>query len=131
MKPIGIDTNALITFRLKREPEFKQVKNLIEKCLLGKIKVYIPLPVLLEIEWVLRSFYNEPKEKIIKFFEELLLIDNVLLTNKDEVNFTVNLYKNTSGVSFTDCFIVRQVQSQGFGFLTFDKQLENLYNSLL
>lgn len=123
----GIDTNVLLIFRLKRNPGFKIVQTLFEKCLEGKSKIYFPLPALLETEWVLRSFYKEPKEKTIQFFEELLLIDNLLIDNKEEIKFSLNLYKNSNQVSFTDCVIVKQIQNQSTHFLTFDQDLEKLY----
>ena len=69
MRVTGIDTNVLLSFRLKREPGYKKAANLFEKCLEGKGKIYTPLPVLLETEWVLRYYYKEPKEKIVQFFE--------------------------------------------------------------
>lgn len=126
----GIDTNVLLTFLLKREPGFKVVKKLFEACLEGKTKIYLPLPALLETEWVLRSFYKQPKEKIVQFFEEMLLLDNLLIDNKEEVKFSLNLYKNSNQVSFTDCIIVNQIQNQATHFLTFDKDLEKIYQEL-
>lgn len=130
MKTIGIDTNLLISFRLRRKPDYQKIQTLIGKCLEGKLRIYIPVLVLLEIEWVLRSFYKEPKENVIKFLEELLLIDDVYIDDKDEISFSLNLYKNASKVSFTDCVVVRQIQSKEFEFLTSDRDLEKLYNSI-
>jgi predicted nucleic-acid-binding protein len=130
MTTIGIDTNTLLTLRLKREPDFTKVKTLFEKCIEGKIKIYVPLPVILENEWVLRSFYKQPKEKIIQFLNELLLIDMVVVDSKDEIKVALNLYKNENGVNFTDCVILQLIKSKNYEFLTFDRSLERLYYSL-
>lgn len=127
MTIIGIDTNVLITYRLKRNPGFDIAFSLFEDCLEGKSQAYLPLPALLETEWVLRSFYKQPKEEVIQFFEELLLIDNLLIDTKEEVKFSLNLYKNSSQVSFTDCVIIKQIQNQASNFLTFDQDLEKLF----
>jgi predicted nucleic-acid-binding protein len=130
MKTTGIDTNALLAFRLQREPIVNEVKKLFEQTLERQVKVYIPLPVILEVEWVLRSYYNQEKEVILPFFEELLKIDNVIVDNKDELRLAVNLYRE-SKISFTDSIIVTLVQTKDYDFLTFDKDLEKVYQSLL
>ncbi len=131
MKTAGIDTNALLAFRLQREPIFKEVKRLFEQVIENKAKIYIPIAVLLEVEWVLRSYYKQDKDIIIPFFEELLLLDNVVVDNKAEVKLAVNLYKESSQISFTDSLIAIQITSLDYEFLTYDKDLKKVYQSLL
>jgi predicted nucleic-acid-binding protein len=131
MKIVGIDTNALLTFRLQREPNSNEVKRLFEQSLANKAKIYVPLPVILEVEWVLRSYYKQDKESILSFFDELLLLDNVLTDYKEDIKFALNLYKNSNKISFTDSIIVSIVKSKDYEFLTFDRELEKIYQSLL
>lgn len=131
MKTIAIDTNVILTFRLKREPGFKKTEKLFKDCLDGKLKILLTNTTLLETEWVLRSVYKEPKAKIVKFFEELTRIDNLVTPDKSNVRVTLNLYKENSGVGFTDCVIlVETKQQRPDKFLTFDKQLQKLYKAL-
>lgn len=130
MKTVGIDSNVLITLKLQREPGFSKAKSHLRDCLDGKIKLFIPETALLETEWVLRSFYKQPKDKIVEYFEELLLIDNFLMDDKESIKSSLNLYKNSTGLSFTDCIIVKQIHDKGFHFLTFDQKLEKLFISL-
>lgn len=129
MKTVGIDTNVLLTLRLHREPYFKKAKDLLERCLDGKIKIYLPFPALLEIEWVLRSFYKQPKEKVTQFFDELLLIDNMVIEQKDIIKFSLNLYKNNN-IGFTDSVIIGQTKNKNYDFLTFDQGLGKLFKSI-
>jgi len=131
MKTVGIDTNALLSFRLQREPTSNEVKKLFEQSLENKTKLYIPFPVILEVEWVLRSYYKQNKEAILPFFEEMLLLGNVLTDYKEEIKFALNLYRNSNKISFTDAIIVSIVKSKGYDFLTFDRDLEKTYQSLL
>ena len=131
MNIVGIDTNALLTFRLQREPNSNEVKRLFEQSLASKAKIYVPLPVILEVEWVLRSYYKQDKESILSFFDELLLLDNVLTDYKEDIKFALNLYKNSNIISFTDSIIVSIVKSKDYEFLTFDRELEKIYQSLL
>ena len=128
MKTTGIDTNALLNYRLERKPYFLKVKRLFERCLEGKEEVFIPNAVFLECEWVLRSFYKQSKDQIVKFFQELLLLDNVILKDKKDIELALNLYKNSSGISFTDCVILNQIQNFAPDeFLTFDETLKKIY----
>ena len=132
MKTTAVDTNAILNYRLERKPYFQQVKKLFERCLEGKEEVFIPQAVFLECEWVLRSFYKQSKDQIIKFFQELLLLDNIVLKDKKDIELALNLYRNSSGVSFTDCVILIQIQSfQPDEFLTFDENLIKLYQENL
>ena len=131
MKTIAIDTNVVLDFNLKRESKFKEIRKLFLDCINGKIKIFIPQIVFSEIEWVLRSYYKQSKDVIVPFFEELLLIDNVIVDNKEEIKLAVNLYKESSQISFTDSIIVTQIISLDYEFLTYDKNLKKVYQSLL
>ena len=62
---------------------------------------------------------------------ELLLLDNVLTDYKEDIKFALNLYKNSNIISFTDSIIVSIVKSKDYEFLTFDRELEKIYQSLL
>lgn len=130
MKIVAIDTNVILDFKLGREPGLSQAKKIFEKCLAGKVTLFLPTPVLLELEWVLRSQYRQTKEQVTQFLEDLLLIDSLLLENKHEIIQSLNLFKNRSKVNFTDCIITEQIRSKGYEFLTFDKDQEKLFQSL-
>lgn len=107
-------------------PIFQQVKRAFGLCLDGKEEIFIPGPVFLECEWVLRSYYKESKDQITKFFQELLLLDGLILKDKKDLELALNLYKSESGISFTDCVILNQIQSFGPDeFLTFKGSLQS------
>lgn len=128
MKTTAIDTNALLNYLLERNPHFQQVKSLFERCMTGTEEVFIPQPVLLECEWVMRSVYHHTKNQIIKFFQELLLIKNVILNEREQFELAINLYNTAISVSFTDCLILTQIQNFAPDeFLTFDEDLRKLY----
>lgn len=128
MKTIAIDTNVLLDFQRGRIPGFNKVRQLFEDCLDGKVQIFIPQIVFAELEWVLRSYYKEPKEKIIEFFEELLALEGAILTDKSQMQQTLLLFKQ-SNIKFTDAIIFIQIQNfQPDEFLTFDEDLKKLYN---
>lgn len=129
MKIVAIDTNVLLDFKLKRHPRFNQVKKIFEDCVNGKIQIFIPQVVFPEIEWVLRSFYKQPKEDMIKFFEELLSLEAMTLENKPEMQQAVNIFK-FANIKFTDSVIAAQMQRiKPDEFLTFDEDLQKFYQN--
>lgn len=131
MKKIGIDTNVVLSFLLKRLPSFKISKKLFADCKARKLDLFLPTVVFLETEWVLRSVYKQPKEVVTQLLEELILLEHLSFEDKEIVKFSLNYYKNSSQVSLTDCVIIKTIQNQGFDFVTFDKDLESLYQSLI
>lgn len=103
------------------------MKELFNDCINGKIQIFIPQIVFPEIEWVLRSFYKQPKEGIVNFFEELLDLEGVIFENKSEMLQAVSIYKYVS-IKFTDAVIATQVQRiKPDEFLTFDEDLKKIY----
>ena len=130
MKIIAIDTNVLLDFLLKRHPRFNEVKRLFEDCAERKIEIYIPQVVFPEIEWVLRSHYGESKEKIVRFLEELLGLDGIILENKPEIQQATGIYKYAN-IKFTDSIIAAQMQRiKPDEFLTFDEDLQKFYQRM-
>lgn len=127
MRSVAVDTNVLIDFQLERAPNFPKVKKLLEDCLNGRIKIFIPQIVFPELEWVLRSYYKQPKEKIVAFLEELLSLENVVMDEKYETQQALVFFKSRN-IKFTDAIILTQVQNfKPDEFLTSDDSLNRIY----
>ncbi len=127
IKSVAVDTNVLLDYRLKRKSSFNKVLPLIEACLAGKIQIFIPNIVFPELEWVLRSFYKQPKGLIVKFLESLLSLEGVLTEDKYNMQYALNIFRQ-SNLKFTDSIILTQVQKfHPDEFLTFDEDLKKLY----
>jgi hypothetical protein len=55
----------------------------------------------------------------------------VIIKDREELELALNLYRDTVGVSFTDCLILIQIQNfQPDDFLIFDENLKKLYNNI-
>lgn len=126
-KIVAVDTNVLLDYRLKRNPGFNIVQPLIEDCLSGRIQIFIPSIVFPELEWVLRSFYKQPKELILKFLESLLALEGVLTENKPILQNALSIFSQSS-LKLTDSIILTQIENFGPDeFLTFDEDLKKIY----
>ncbi len=127
VKTIAFDTNVLLDYLFKRDPGFSRSFQLIEDCLVRKVQIFIPNIVFPEIEWVLRSFYKQPKDFIVEFLEGLLVIEGVLTEDKITIQQALNLYRQLN-IKFTDSIILIQIQNfNPDEFLTFDEDLKKLY----
>ena len=131
IKTVAVDTNVLLDYLFKRQPGYKKAQELVKDCLAKKTRIFIPNIVFPEIEWVLRSFYKEPKDLILNFLEELLDLDGVILENKLEMKQGLNIFKH-SNIKFTDSLILAQIQNiKPDEFLTFDEDLQKLYQDVI
>lgn len=127
-KIVAIDTNVLLDFRLKRQPGFDKAQKLINEAISKKSQILIPNIVFPEIEWVLRSYYKQPKDLIVNFLEALLVLEGVILEDKSGMQQSVNIFRETS-LKFTDAIILVQVQKfKPDEFLTFDENLKKFYS---
>src|SRR5438046_9297587 len=80
---LGIDTNVLVRFLVRDDPEqFERARRLIRRELGGGETVLISILVLLETEWVLRSRYNVAKTEIVAALS--VLLDALELELEDE-----------------------------------------------
>lgn len=130
-KIVAVDTNVLLDYRLKREPGFSRALHLINNCVSNKVRIFIPGIVFPEIEWVLRSFYKQPKDLIIKFLEDLLTLEGILTEDKLNLQHALNIFRQ-SNTKFTDSIILTQIQNfQPDEFLTSDEDLKKLYQKNL
>lgn len=126
-KIVAVDTNVLLDYRLKRKPTFNRVQLLMEDCLNSKLQIFIPNIVFPELEWVLRSFYKQPKELIIKFLESLLALEGILTENKSAMQNALSIFSQ-SNLTFTDSIILIEIENFGPDeFLTFDETLKKIY----
>lgn len=131
MKIIGIDTNILLSLRLQRDTQTKKAQSLFEDCLKEKLQIYIPDIVVVETEWVLRSYYKQSKNQIIEFLEEILLIKNALMQDKKLYRIVLEIFRTTN-LDLIDCVIIAQIHNFKVDkFLTFDEHLKRLYESKL
>lgn len=82
--------------------------------------------VISEVEWVLRSFYELPKDDVVRCLEKILILD-IDIDNKNIVLQTLQYYKKYS-VDWTDClnmFLmkekdIKEVYSYDMGLKKFD-----------
>ena len=124
---IGIDTNILVRFVTKDDDkQTKLAEHLLRTVCTRDNPGYINSAVLVEVIWVLKRFYGATKEKLIPLVEQLLIINQLELANRDAVEQALQLYKD-SKAEFADCLILSLNLKAGCEVsYTFDKAASKL-----
>jgi predicted nucleic-acid-binding protein len=118
--PMALDTNVLVRLLVSDDPvQALRAAESID----ASAACFVPITVVLELEWVLRGAYKLPREAVISAFEGLLAIKQVHL--EQEVLVRQALAWHRGGLDFADA--LHLARSEGCGaLLSFDRQLAQL-----
>jgi predicted nucleic-acid-binding protein len=114
---ISIDTNIVVRFLIRDdETQYQKVVALFRA-----ETVWIPLTVILETEWVLRSRFRFPRSAILKALGDLATIPGIVVEEAER--FERALALSVSGVDFADALHLAATPA-GASFVTFDQDLQ-------
>ena len=118
----ALDTNILIRYIVRDdEKQFAQATKLIRSAIRAGETLYVPVTVLLEVEWVLRTSYTLSKAEVIAAISRLLSASELSIANETAIESALNLYQNHSA-DFSDCVHIALSHVAGESPLwTFDK----------
>jgi predicted nucleic-acid-binding protein len=113
--PIALDTNSLVRLLTNDEPlQARRVADLIE----ASPACFVPITVVLELEWVLRGAYQLPRQSIIRAFRGLIAIRHLHLEQEGQVLQALDAY--AQGLDFADA--LHLLRSEGCSALfSFDR----------
>jgi predicted nucleic acid-binding protein len=128
MSACFVDTNIFVEIFTRVGKKSDSCKKLLET----RENLVSSILVISEVEWVLRSFYELPKNDVARCLEKILILD-IRIDNKNLLISTLQYYKKYS-VDWTDCLNmffmkeagVTEIYSYDKGFSKFDwiKRLE-------
>lgn len=114
---IALDTNVVVRFLTEDEPgQAARAKALIEA-----EPVFVAKTVLVETEWVLRSFYRLEPAAIAAGFARLLGLASVEVEDPWAIARGLRWYEQ--GLDFADALHLASAQ-QADAFATFDRRLQ-------
>jgi len=116
---IALDTNVLARFYVDdpEDPESVKQRPIAQRLLTESAQVFVPLTVILELEWVLRAFYGFAAEDFVRVVRHLLGLANVSVQEWSLV--TDALVWHTDGLDFADALHLL-ASSHCKKFLSFD-----------
>lgn len=130
MLVVALDTNVILDYVLKR-PSNARYQFVFEQAADGTCEFYMTMPVVLEIEWTLRSYYAKSKTYILAVFDGLLDLPWSNTADQQQLSKTIGWFRQHRGISFDDCVILSQVLNIDVDdFITGDKKLARVYRSL-
>ena len=119
----AIDTNVLARFFIDDADDPEAMKQRPAATAAMSAKVYVPLTVMLEFEWVMRGFYALPRKDIERVFEALCGLENVQIENRSSVLAALNGYQR--GLDFADALHLASAASCT-ALLSFDRRLKKM-----
>jgi predicted nucleic-acid-binding protein len=118
-----LDTNIIIRFLTADNEKFlKKSTEYFEQIEKGKIEIEILSEVLMEAFFVLTKFYKIPKNEVISDLKTILSLEGIINKNKIILFETLNIIENKN-IDFVDALICAKCKLQGYGKLSFDKDL--------
>jgi predicted nucleic-acid-binding protein len=99
---IGLDTNILARFYVDdpNDPEAAKQSPIARRILTDNEQLFVPLTVILELEWVLRAFYRFKASDFRCIVEHLLGLTNVNVEEWPRVSQALAL--QAEGLDFAD-----------------------------
>jgi predicted nucleic-acid-binding protein len=99
---IAVDTNVLARFYCDDpdDPEAGRQRGRARRVILDTTAIFVPLTVVLELEWVMRGFYELQPPAFCDAVEHLLGMSHVTVERWETVKDAVDLHRK--GLDFAD-----------------------------
>lgn len=99
----ALDTNILVRYLVQDDAaQYKLVQQLIEQSLENTQTLFVPVTVMIELEWVLRSRYALPKATLIATISSLLSTVELSIDRESAIESALLAYQR-SNADFSDC----------------------------
>ena len=116
----AVDTNVLVRFFVDDADDAQAAKQRPAAVAALSERSLVSVTVLLELEWVMRGFYELPKRDISRVLRALVSIEHVTLEDRDAVLGALDAFDK--GLDFADALHLAR-SSRASGFATFDQGL--------
>jgi len=116
-----LDTNLLVRYLVQDDDaQLAAVKKLIRTVLRAGETLFVPITVMLELEWVLRANFKFNKDQVTAVLSNLLAAAELTFESEAATEIALALYKK-SRADFSDCVHIALAHVAGHGPLwTFD-----------
>ena len=116
----ALDTNVLARFFVDDADDTQAAKQRPAAVAALSARSFVSVTVLLELEWVLRGFYELRTREISRVLRALASMAHVTLEDRDAVLVAVDAFDK--GLDFADALHLAR-SSRASGFATFDQRL--------
>lgn len=123
----ALDTNVLARFFVDDADDAQAARQRPASVAALSERSFVSVTVLLELEWVLRGFYELPAKDTSRVLRALAGIEHVTLEDRDAVLSALDAFDQ--GLDFADAMHLAR-SSRSSGFATFDQRLAKHATSL-
>ncbi|MEO5733411.1 MAG: type II toxin-antitoxin system VapC family toxin [Rubrivivax sp.] len=116
----ALDTNVLARFFVDDEADPEAARQRPAAVAALADRSFVSVTVLLELEWVLRGFYELTRQQVSRVLRALTGIEHITLEDRSEV--LVALDAMDRGLDFADALHLAR-SARANAFLTFDRRL--------
>lgn len=118
----ALDTNVLVRYIVQDDPlQLAAAKRLIRRCVAEGSTLFVPVTVVLELEWVLRSSFEFAKDDVLMTLSSLFSAAELTFESERALEVALQLFRKGSA-DFADCLHVALAMQAGEQPLwTFDK----------
>jgi predicted nucleic-acid-binding protein len=116
----ALDTNVLARFFVDDADDEQAARQRPAAVAALSENTFVSVTVLLELEWVLRGFYELPASDISRVLRALASIKHLTLEDRDAVLTALDAFDQ--GLDFADALHLAR-SSRAFRFATFDRRL--------
>jgi len=113
---LAIDTNVIVRYLTDDHPD--QVAR--ARAIIDAVSVFVPVTVMLETEWVLRSAYGYDRTEVVHALRAFGGLPTVSIEDAETVAAALDLA--TRGMDFADAIHLGR-SGHCDGFVTFDRRL--------
>jgi len=128
----ALDTNVLVRYVVEDDAiQLAAAKRLINRCVAEGVTLFIPVTVVLELEWVLRSSFGFAKDEVMLALSNLFSAAELTFESERALEVALQLFRESS-VDFADCVhIALSAQAGEQPLWTFDKGAAKLSGAQL
>ena len=123
----SLDTNVLARFFIDDPDDEQAAKQRPSAISALAERAFVPVTVLLELEWVMRGFYGFPTDEFTRVARALAGLEHVSIEDPGAVLAAVDAH--AGGMDFADALHVSR-SSRATAFLTFDQRLAKRAGSM-
>ena len=122
MKPKFVDTNIFVEIVSRRGSKSDRCLRLLE----GETSLWTTDLVINELDWVLRSFYDLEKEKIVESMRHILNLRSLSVLHRSWLMEALEIYATTN-VDYTDCYDWVLAREEGINEVySFDRHFDKI-----
>ncbi len=92
---IGIDTNVLARYLLQDDEKQSKIASDLLESFDNHTMGYISTIVLVELYWLLKQTYKQPKSTIVSVFNELLTTNTLVIQSAEQVQQSLQIIGNS------------------------------------